>query len=137
VADPRPVPDGFVVSVRTSPLIELIGPIYTCDDERGIVIGLQVRHDHLNTRGRLHGAIVAAVADIVLGRNASAATDPPTPLVTSSLTIDFVAAADEGDWIEATAEAIRVGRRLGFARALIRSGDRIVAQASGVFAVAR
>jgi acyl-coenzyme A thioesterase PaaI-like protein len=57
--------------------------------------------------------------------------------VTSSLTIDFVAAADEGDWIEATAEAIRVGRRLGFARALIRSGDRIVAQASGVFAVAR
>jgi uncharacterized protein (TIGR00369 family) len=130
------IPDGFVVSARTSPFIELIGPLYTCDDERGIVIGLEVRRDHLNTRGRLHGAIVAALADIVLGRNAAAATDPPTPLVTSSLTIDFIAAADEGDWIEATAEAIRVGRRLGFARALLRRGDRIVAQASGVFAVA-
>jgi uncharacterized protein (TIGR00369 family) len=130
------IPDGFVVSARTSPFIDLIGPLYTCDDERGIVIGLEVRRDHLNTRGRLHGAIVAALADIVLGRNAAAATDPPTPLVTSSLTIDFIAAADEGDWIEATAEAIRVGRRLGFARALLRRGDRIVAQASGVFAVA-
>ena len=115
------IPPGFVPSVRTSPFLDLIGPVHTLDDERGHVIGLEVRTDHLNTRGNLHGAVVAALADVVLGR-AFARADPPGPLVTSSLTVDFIAGAQAGDWVEATAEAVHLGGRLGFSRALLRVG---------------
>jgi acyl-coenzyme A thioesterase 13 len=129
------IPPGFERSARSSPFLDLIGPIHTLDDERGIVIGLEVRTDHLNGRGRLHGAVVAALADVVLGRNAAAGTESPTPLVTANLNIDFIAGAAAGDWVEATAEATHVGRRLGFARAVLYVDGRIIAQASGVFAV--
>jgi uncharacterized protein (TIGR00369 family) len=129
------VPPGFEPSARSSPFLDLIGPVHTRTDERGIVIGLGVRSDHLNRAGRLHGAVVAALADVVLGRNTAALAEPAAALVTASLTVDFVAGADVGDWVEATAEGTHLGRRLGFARARLWVGDRVIAQASGVFAV--
>jgi acyl-coenzyme A thioesterase 13 len=128
------VPAGFEPSRRTSPFLDMIGPVYTSTGERGILLGLRARTEHLNTRGFVHGAILAALLDVVCGRNCGALTEHPS-LVTVSLTVDYVAAAREGDWLEASATVTRVGRRLAFADGRVDADGKPVAKASAVFAV--
>ena len=128
------VPAGFEPSRRTSPFLDMIGPVYTMTGERGIRLGLRARTEHCNTRGFVHGAILAALLDVVCGRNCGARTEHPS-LVTVSLTVDYVAAAQNGDWLEASATVTRVGRRLAFADGRVDADGKPVAKASAVFAV--
>jgi len=128
------VPAGFQPSPRTSPFLDMIGPVYTSTGERGILLGLRARTEHLNTRGFVHGAILAALLDVVCGRNCAVQTGL-LGLVTVSLTVDYVAAGRDGDWLEASATVTRVGRRLAFAHGRVEAEDKPVATASGVFAV--
>ena len=128
------VPAGFELSRRTSPFLDLIGPVYTRTTERGILLGLRARTEHLNTRGFVHGAILAAMLDVVCARNCAALTEHLS-VVTVSLTVDYVAAARDGDWLEASAAVTRVGRRLAFADGRVDAEGKPVAKASGVFAV--
>ena len=130
------IPEGFAPFTFDSPFVKLIGPLYLREDERGIALGLQVREDHLNIAGILHGGVAATVADVVLGRNVHAAGGG-AGMVTASLTVDFVASARAGDWVEATASVVRSGRRAAFANALLTVGGRPIAQANGVFMVVR
>jgi uncharacterized protein (TIGR00369 family) len=128
------VPAGFELSRRTSPFLDLIGPVYTRTTERGILLGLRARTEHLNTRGFVHGAILAAMLDVVCARNCAALTEHLS-VVTVSLTVDYVAAARDGDWLEASAAVTRVGRRLAFADGRVDAAGKHVAKASAVFAV--
>ena len=129
------VPAGYEPLPRTSSFIQLIGPVYIRSDERGIALGLRVRDSHLNNRGWVHGAVATALLDVVCARNIASMTDPPTPVVTASLSVDFIAPAGDGDWIEATASVTRLGRRLSFVRAQLDANKRTIAQATAVFAV--
>jgi acyl-coenzyme A thioesterase 13 len=129
------VPAGFVRQPRRSNFIELIGPLYLKDDERGLVLGLRVREEHLNLRGWVHGAVASALLDVVCARSVAGRTDPPTPVVTASLTVDFIAPARAGDWIEASASVTRLGRRLAFCTGKLDCGEKTIAQATAVFAV--
>jgi uncharacterized protein (TIGR00369 family) len=105
-----------------------------------MVMGFHVRHHHLNRRGILHGGVVASLADAALGY---CLADPASgnsnegvlAMSTASLTVDFIASAGEGDWIEITPEGLRTGSKLAFAQALFHRGDRLIARASAVFAV--
>jgi uncharacterized protein (TIGR00369 family) len=128
------VPAGFEPPRRTSPFLDLIGPVYTRTTERGILLGLRARTEHLNTRGFVHGAILAAMLDVVCARNCAALTEHLS-VVTVSLTVDYVAAARDGDWLEASAAVTRVGRRLAFADGRVDAAGKHVAKASAVFAV--
>jgi uncharacterized protein (TIGR00369 family) len=127
-------PAGFEPSRRTSPFLDLIGPVYTRAGEGAVLLGLRARTEHLNTRGFVHGAILAALLDVVCGRNCAVRAGLPG-LVTVSLTVDFVAAARDGDWLEASATVTRVGRRLAFAHGRVEAQGKPVATANGVFAV--
>ena len=42
------VPAGFEPSRRTSPFLDMIGPVYTVTGERGILLGLRARSEHCN-----------------------------------------------------------------------------------------
>jgi uncharacterized protein (TIGR00369 family) len=130
------VPAGFEPSERTGPFFDLIGPVYTMTGERGILLGLRARTEHCNARGIVHAAVLTALLDVVCGRNCGART-PSTPnLLTVSLTVDYLAAAHDGDWLEASATVMRVGRRLAFADGRVDVAGQPVAKASAVFAVA-
>jgi uncharacterized protein (TIGR00369 family) len=128
-------PAGFEPSERTGNFVDLIGPLFVKNDDRGIVIGLWAREELLNARGVVHGGVLSAIADLVLGRNVSLRGSTGGLGVTASLTIHFLSAVRPGEWIEATATVPRVGSRLGVAAALITASGRPVAQASGVFAL--
>ncbi len=126
------VPAGFEPSARTGPFLDLIGPVYTRTGERGILLGLRARSEHCNARGFVHGAVLAALLDVVCGRNCRAYPN----MLTVSLTVDYVASAQDGDWLEASATVTRAGRRLAFADGRVEVAGKPVAKASAVFAVA-
>ena len=128
------VPAGFEPSLRTSPFLDVIGPVYTRAGEGVVLLGLRARTEHLNTRGFVHGAVLAALLDVVCGRNCALRIGQPG-LVTVSLNVDFVASARDGDWLEASAMVTRVGRRLAFSHGRVEAEGKPVATASGVFAV--
>lgn len=128
-----PPPDGWRPSARSSPFLDLIGPLFAAGDER--MLGLRSRPHLMNGRGFLHAAVVMALADVALGRTLTP-SDSGVSAVTASLTVNFLDRVEAGDWLAVAAHAGRAGRRLGFARADVTVEDRLVAQATGVFAMA-
>jgi acyl-coenzyme A thioesterase PaaI-like protein len=54
--------------------------------------------------------------------------------VTVNLTVDFLASAHEGDFVEAHVDIEKVGARLAFATCSLQTQKRKVLRASGVFA---
>ncbi len=129
-------PEGYQPLFRTSPYVELIGPLYSRGEGAALQIGLRAERKHCNQRGTVHGGILATLADIALGYAMAFATKPPANLVTANLSLDFAGAAREGDWLETRVDIQKQGSRLAFGNCYItRDGERIV-RASAVFLVA-
>jgi uncharacterized protein (TIGR00369 family) len=130
------VPAGFKPLFRSSPAIDLIGPVYSKGDGVDLVLGLRVEQKHCNMRGGLHGGILAMLADIALGYAIAFSTKPPTGLVTANLSLDFAGTAKIGDWLEARVDVQKKGNRLAFANCYISAGEQRIVRASAVFLVA-
>ena len=129
------IPDGFAPLFRTSPVLDLIGPIYSHGTGKDLVLGLRVANKHCNARGTIHGGILAALADVAMGYAMAFATDPPTGLVTANLTLDYAGSAKIGDWLETRVDLHKQGARLAFANCFITSGSERIVRASAVFLV--
>lgn len=130
------IPADFKPLFRSSPVSELIGPIYCRGEGAGLELGLRVQPKHCNARGTVHGGILATLADTSLGYAMAFATDPPTGLVTANLTLDFAGTAKIGDWLQTHVDVQKRGRRLAFANCYITLGDQRIVRASAVFLVA-
>jgi len=127
------VPAGFVPISRTSPLAELIGPMYSNGTGYDLSLGMRAQQKHSNMRGIVHGGVLAAFADMALGYTLAFANDPPAALVTANLTIDYAGAAKIGDWMYTRTDVQRQGGRLAFANCYIYVGEQRIVRASGVF----
>jgi len=130
------VPAGFKPLFRSSPVIDLIGPVYSKGEGEDLVLGLRVEKKHCNMRGALHGGILATLADVALGYTIAFSTSPPTGLITTNLSLDFAGTAKIGDWIEARVDVQKKGSRLAFANCYINAGEERIVRASAVFLVA-
>lgn len=62
-------------------------------------------------------------------------SDPPLPLITASMTLDYLCTVQLNEWLEVRLEFSKKGRQLTFATVVLHVGERMVARASGVFAV--
>ena len=129
------VPAHFTPLFRSSPFLDLIGPLYNTGMGAQLVIGFHVQEKHTNARGLLHGGVLSAVADVALGYSLSTSTSPPTAMVTANLTLDFAGSAKPGDWVETSVDIQKVGSRLAFANAYFNVGAERIARASAVFLV--
>ena len=108
----------------------------------GRVLGLRAMEKHINSRGFVHGGVFCGMADLAIGYFLAFAQDPPLPLVTANLSVDFAGSARLGDWLECRVDLQRMGGRLAFANAYIwrgtgdsaeRAAERII-RASAIFA---
>lgn len=98
-------------------------------------IDLEIAPHHRNRRGVLHGGILAMLLDSALGYACSRhlAADASTPVVTLSLTTNFLAPATEGV-ITATGRVTGGGRKTIFAEGAVRNPDgTVAATGTGVF----
>lgn len=132
---PSVSPAGFGPLFRSSPFLDLLGPVLGKGEREGLVVGLRVSEHHCNSRGTLHGGVIATLADVALGYVTAYSGDSPRGLTTASLSIDYTGTARPGDWIEVHVETFKVGSRLAFANCYVRCGETQVARASAVFAV--
>src|SRR5271168_1015451 len=112
-------PTGFELNSRKSPLTDPWEPIYTRESEDAVELGLVVAEPHTNSRGLLHGGLIAALSDKVMGTTCGQAVRrkglPATGLVTLSLSVDYMGQAKIGDWLAFEADFSRAGRTLCFA----------------------
>ena len=97
--------------------------------------GVRILTRHANARGVAHGGLLTTVADLVLGYSAAFSRQPPVSLSTVNMSIDFVATASVGDWLEGRADLQRIGQTLAFANAYLSVGKRRIVRASSVLAV--
>ncbi|MEF7612849.1 PaaI family thioesterase [Aquincola sp. MAHUQ-54] len=135
VAD-NDIPAGFHPLEQGGPYFQALGPVYAKRQPDGTALmGLRIEAKHTNMLGVTHGGMLATLADSALGMNVSMLRQPRQHLVTVSLSVDYLSAAQPGDWLEAHVTVRRQGRQLAFAECLLRVGERVMLRASGVFSV--
>ena len=131
------IPAGFEPHFRKSPLTEPWEPLYSRRTAKGVHMGLRLARPHTNSRGLIHGGLIAALSDNAMGYSCAQAmgSDPNKSLVTISLAVDFIGTAKIGQWLSIETEAIRTGSTICFAQGLIRADDAVIARSSGTFRV--
>ncbi len=147
---PDAIPEGFLPLETNSPFNQSVGPFYCRQDGDSLVMGLLIGENHCNTSGRLHGGMVATLADIALGHNVGFALGygdtekfeafraqgvPGAPIATVSMTTDYAGTARLGDWVEVRVDVQHAGKSIAFANAYLHSGDRRIARSSAVYKV--
>ena len=130
-----PIPESFKPLFRTSPFLDLIGPIYQSGDMGELIIGIRVGEKHCNARQGLHGGVISTLADIALGYNTAFSGEKPIPMSTANLSIDYVGGAALGDWISIHTDVQKIGRNLAFANCYFKVNEKRIARASAVFSV--
>ena len=128
-------PEGFAPLSRSSPLLDLLGPVYCRGAGLQLQLGLRADHRHANGRGTVHGGVLATLADVGMGYAMAFSSDPPLPLITASMTLDYLGAVQVGDWIEVRLEHHKRGRQMAFATVSLQVGGKVVVRANAVFAV--
>ena len=134
------VPDGFERHFRRSGLTDPWEPLYSRKRDDRVQMGLVLAKQHCNSRGLVHGGLIAALSDNAMGLScvvALAATgrDPGKGLVTVSLGTDYLGSAAIGDWLEIDPEPVKVGGSICFARAIVRANETPVAMANATFKI--
>ena len=102
------------------------------------MLGVVLGPAHCNSRGLVHGGVIATLADNAMGASlgATRALEPgeaPSGAVTVSLSLDYVAAARLGQWMLVTPRVLKAGRSMGFVDALITADHEVIARAAATF----
>jgi uncharacterized protein (TIGR00369 family) len=94
---------------------------------------LDLRDEHLNGGGMMHGGLMMAMADSVLGttvRRAAGALGS-----TISLNCDFLAGAGPGERIQAEAVISRMTRSIAFVNGRLYTDEKTLLTASGIWKI--
>ena len=137
------VPDGFVPHFKKSRVTDPWEPLYSRTLLAAVQIGVRLREEHCNSRGFVHGGVIAALADNAMGLSfwqvtkagAEGNRELPKGAVTVSLNIDYATTANTGQWLQIEPRVIRAGRSMDFVDALITADGTVIARASATFRV--
>ncbi|MDB5479237.1 MAG: thioesterase [Caulobacteraceae bacterium] len=129
------IPEGFSRHYRQSPLTDPWEPLFSRRTEEGVEIGLVAAPAHANSRGFVHGGLIAALADNAMGLSCGLKIDGAAGLVTVNLAIDYLGTATVGQWLKITPEVVKAGTNLCFAQAIVTADGRPCARANATFKV--
>lgn len=111
------------------------GPFYmSVKNELGIV-AFKVEEKHLNPAGGCHGAVLATLADQVGApiKRLLGLEENITPTI--NLSIDYIAPAMLGDWVELHTSLLRQTRTLLFCQGLICVNDTVIARVNATYMI--
>ena len=129
------IPEGFEPHFRKSPLTEPWEPLYAKRTDRAVIIGLRLARPHTNSRGLIHGGLIAALSDNAMGYSCAHQMGGMFSLVTVGLAVDFVGTAQIGQWLAIETEVIKTGSTICFAQSLVKADDVVIARANATFRV--
>ncbi len=136
--EPRPrapLPDFAHAAQRGGFHAEVGFAIDTARSGRGFcTITGTVEPRHLNINGIVHGGVYATILDTAMGGAVVSLLNEGETTATTSLYVEFLRTAREGDTLTARGEVLRRGRHIAFAEgALVNAeGDRL-SQAHGTW----
>lgn len=94
--------------------------------------------DMANHAGFVHGGMISALADSAMGRSLRTIKPGVARAMSFDLKLSFIAPANVGEPLRATGRVVHAGRRTMVAECQVEApGGRLVATASGTFAVTR
>jgi uncharacterized protein (TIGR00369 family) len=116
------------------PLHKMLGFSYEVPELDGdqAVVRMPVREEAFGSRGNLHGGAIATMVDVAcaLAAARNSGFDPDkNSLVTADVHIRFLG-RPKGDWVEARADVVRVGRQLIVVECkVVDEQERVIASA--------
>jgi uncharacterized protein (TIGR00369 family) len=128
-------PEGFERHFRQSPLTAPWEPLYSKRTEKAVIIGLRLATPHTNSRGLIHGGLIAALSDNAMGYSCAHVMGGASSLVTIGLALDFTGTAQVGQWLTVEPEVIKTGSTICFAQCLIKADGVIIARGNATFRV--
>lgn len=131
------VPEGFSPHTRTSGLTKPWEPLYAKVTDQAFILALRAGEAHANGRGFVHGGLIASLADNAMGLSCGLQMPNLAGLVTVSLSVDYLASARLGQWIEFTTNFVKPGKTLAVAQMLVTADGTPVARANATFSVLR
>ena len=91
-----------------------------------------------NTMGFVHGGMITALADSAMGRALRTIKPGVVRSMSFDLKLSFISAARVGETLRATGRVVHAGRRTAVTECRVEApGGRLVATASGTFAITR
>lgn len=126
--------EGFTQWNPASPFVRRLnefGPIYHRKDDQ--VVALQIGSNHTNMYSMAHGGLLATLIDCALGNAIVIRLE--IAVVTVQMSISYLKAVHEGDWLEAHTRIDRKGRRLVYATCTLQVETTEITQASAVFTI--
>ena len=93
-----------------------------------------INENHLNAAGIVHGGYISALIDAGAG-TAAHRTAENTPCVTISLDLKFISPTKVGDEIIGFTKILKKTKNLVFLICHLKSKDKIIASASGVWKI--
>lgn len=132
------IPPSFEPAGFTPGFLDHGGPYYLGAQMDGVrVVGLLICPHHINYRDAAHGGVISTFADVALSHAVFDAERPRLAPSTVTLTVNYLAGAKLGDWLEARVRIDRLGGRTAYTSGGIWRGEEQVATMSGVFAIRR
>jgi uncharacterized protein (TIGR00369 family) len=126
-------PDGFQPHGKRSPVTDPWQPLYARRHGGSVQLGVWLGEAHLNSRGLLHGGVIAALADNAMGLSCLAGQGAAVSALTVSLSIDYLASAKSGQWLQIDPRVVKRGSTLAFVDAMITADAVSIARATAVF----
>jgi uncharacterized protein (TIGR00369 family) len=107
--------------------------------ENGAAVIEMVPGDQMaNTMGYVHGGMISALADSAMGRALRTIEPGVSRSMSFDLKLSFISAAKVGEALRATGRVVHAGRRTAVTECRVEGpGGRLVATASGTFAITR
>jgi uncharacterized protein (TIGR00369 family) len=127
---PEP-PPGFQLYPQHGGFAQSFGPIYL--HAEGGRLGFRVTQGHLNVAGVCHGGALASFADLQMIAIRTALGPVVKHRPTVNLSVDYVAPAPLGAWVEAAVTLVKATRSMVFTHALITADGAVVAQSRAIY----
>ena len=133
MTDHEVVPEDFKLLRAGLGFTDALAPCYRRIVDRQSSFGLLVLAQHSNTMGICHGGVIMTLADITAASGVNLARGKKAGSPTINLSVDFIAAACRGQWLQADVEHVSVKRRFGFCSGSLSTCEGITARFSGTF----
>jgi uncharacterized protein (TIGR00369 family) len=130
------IPEGFGPHFRQSPVTDPWEPLFSRQREGAVDLFFEIRPPHCNSRGFLHGGVLATLCDNAMGMSLAIALAEKMPhILTINLGIDYLDGARVGDGVTIEPRVLRSGNSTGFCDALVKVAARPIARANACFRI--
>ena len=118
------IPSGYKTLSGLSAAEDHIGPFYYCKTEEGLVLGFRAEAHNCNGIGTVHGGVLMCFADYAV--TMLALSGVKENCTTISFSSDFIAAARQGDWVEARGDVVRRTGSMTFVNGRLIANEEVI-----------